>query len=73
MRHSTEPCPKGLYEGSGWERTDFSLTQRWYEEGEIGERLRRVGFEELQSFDGNELIVEDASLEGRMFFVARKP
>ncbi len=60
--------------GSGWERTDFSLTQRWYEESEIRERLRRAGFEELQSVDGNEPIVEGgASHEGRMFFVARKP
>ena len=58
--------------GSGWERTDFSLTQRWYEESEIRGRLRRVGFEALQSFDGNELIAEGASHEGRMFFVARK-
>ena len=60
--------------GSGWERTDFSLTQRWYEESEIRERLRRAGVEELQSVDGNEPIVEGgASHEGRMFFVARKP
>ncbi|MCY3700385.1 MAG: class I SAM-dependent methyltransferase [Gemmatimonadetes bacterium] len=59
--------------GSGWERIDFSLTQRWYEEDEIRERLRRVGFEELQSVDGNELVAEGTSHEGRMFFVARKP
>lgn len=58
---------------SGWERTDFSLTQRWYEEAEVRERLRKVGFDALQSFDGNEPIVEDALYEGRLFFVARKP
>ena len=27
--------------GSGWERTDFSLTQRWYEESDIMGLLRR--------------------------------
>ena len=64
--------------GSGWERTDVSLTQRWYEESKIGERLRKVGFEEPQSFAGDEFISEGASHEGRsffgrMFFVARKP
>ncbi len=58
--------------GSGWVRTDFPLIQRWYEEREIRERLRRAGFEELQSFDESEPIVEGALHEGRMFFVARK-
>ena len=59
--------------GPGWTRTDFPLTQRWYSEGEIRERLRTVGFEELQSLDGNEPILEGSLYEGRMFFVARKP
>ena len=59
--------------GSAWRRTDFPLTQRWYDEGEIRERLRTAGFEELQSLDGNEPIVEGGVHEGRMFFVARKP
>ena len=59
--------------GSGWERTDFSLTQRWYEESDIMELLREVGFGELLSFDGNDPIVVGRSNEGRMFFVARKP
>ena len=58
--------------GSGWTRTDFPLTQRWYDEGEIRERLRKAGFEELRSVDGNEPIVEGSLHEGRMFFVARK-
>ena len=58
--------------GSGWVRTDFPLIQRWYEEREIRERLRRAGFEELQSFDESESIVEGSLHEGRMFFVARK-
>lgn len=68
-------CDVTLFEPKGpdWERTDFSLTQRCYEESEVRERLRRVGFEELQSVDGNAFIVEGASHEGRMFFVARKP
>ncbi len=58
--------------GSGWVRTDFPLIQRWYEEREIRERLRRAGFEELQSFDESEPIMEGSLHEGRMFFVARK-
>ena len=58
--------------GSGWVRTDFPLIQRWYEAREIRERLRKAGFEEMQSFDGNEAIVEGSLHEGRTFFVARK-
>ena len=58
--------------GSDWVRTDFPLIQRWYEEREIRERLRKAGFEEPQSFDGNEPIVGGSLHEGRMFFVARK-
>ena len=58
--------------GPGWVRTDFPLIQRWYEEREIRERLRKAGFEELQSFDGNEPILEGSLHEGRVFFVARK-
>ena len=60
-------------ESSGWVRTDFSLIQRWYDEREVMDRLRRIGFNELQSFDGNEPIVEGELHQGRMFFVARKP
>ena len=59
-------------DGSRWVRTDIPLIQRWYEEVEIKERLRKAGFEELQSFDGNEPIVEGSVQEGRMFFVGRK-
>ena len=59
--------------GSDWVRTDFPLVQRWYGEREIRERLRRAGFEELQSFDGNEPFLEGSLHEGRMFFVARRP
>ena len=58
---------------AGWGRTDFTLTQRWYEEAEVMERLRNTGFEEVQSFDGSEPIVDDSLHEGRMFFVATKP
>ena len=60
-------------QGSGWTRTDFPLTQRWYDEGEIRERLRTAGFEELQSVDENEPILKGSLQAGRMFFVARKP
>ena len=59
--------------GSAWRRTDFPLTQRWYDESGIRERLRKSGFEDLQSLDGNEPILEGSLHEGRMFFVARKP
>ena len=58
--------------GSGWVRTDFPLIQRWYEEREIRDLLRKVGFGELQSLDENEPILEGSMHEGRMFFVARK-
>jgi putative addiction module CopG family antidote len=58
--------------GSDWVRTDFPLVQRWYGEREIRERLRRAGFEELQSFDENEPILEGSLHEGRMFFVAKE-
>ena len=58
--------------GSGWMRTDFPLIQRWYEEREIRDRLRKAGFDDLQSFDGNELVLEGSMHEGRMFFVAGK-
>ena len=58
--------------GVGWVRTDFPLIQRWYEEHEIRERLRKARFEELESFDGNEPLLEGSLHKGRMFFVARK-
>ena len=57
---------------SGWVRTDFPLIQRWYQEREIRDLLRKAGFGELQSFDENEPILEGSMHEGRMFFVARK-
>ena len=60
--------------GSRWIRTDFSHTQRCYEESEVRKRLRRAGFEELRSLDRNDPIVEGSSMSvGRMFFVATKP
>ncbi|MDE2753061.1 MAG: class I SAM-dependent methyltransferase [Gemmatimonadota bacterium] len=59
--------------GSAWQRTDFPLTQRWYGESEIRGRLRKAGFEELQSVGGKDPILESSLHEGRMFFVARKP
>lgn len=58
---------------AGWARTDFPLLQRWYEEPEIMDRLRNAGFEDVQSFDGNEPIVGESLHEGRMFFVAARP
>lgn len=67
-------CAVTLFEldGSRWVRTDFPLIQRWYEEVEIKERLRKAGFEELQSFYGNEPMFEGSVHEGRMFFVGKK-
>ena len=60
--------------GTGWKRTDVSLLQRWYRECDISERLRSAGFEQLQTFDGKDPILEGApDYSGRMFFVARKP
>ena len=59
--------------GSGWVRPDFPLTQRWYEEGEIRKRLRVAGFDEVESFDGNESIPGGTQHKGRVFFVVRKP
>ncbi len=60
--------------GTNWKRTDFSLLQRWYQESDIRERLRRAGFGRLLTFDGKDPIVEGApKYAGRMFFVARKP
>lgn len=58
--------------GPGWMRTDFALIQRWYDEREIRELLRKVGFADLQSLDESEPILEGSMHEGRMFFVARK-
>ena len=59
--------------GSAWRRSDFPLTQRWYGESEIRGRLRKAGFEQLQSVGGNDAVLEGSLHEGRMFFVARKP
>ena len=58
--------------GSGWVRTDFALIQRWYDEREIRDLLRKVGFADLQSLDESEPILKGSIHEGRMFFVARK-
>ena len=55
---------------SGWVRTDFPLIQRWYQEREIRNLLRKAGFGELQSLDESEPILEGSMHEGRMFFVA---
>ncbi len=59
-------------EGTGWKRTDVSLLQRWYPEGDIDERLQNAGFEEIRTFDEEDPILEGAQETGRMFFVARK-
>ena len=61
-------------EGTGWKRTDVTLLQRWYRESDIVERLRSAGFEEVQTFDGKDPILEGVpNYSGRMFFVVRKP
>ena len=59
--------------GTGWKRTDVPLFQRWYRESDITERLRRAGFERVQTKDEDDPILEGARESGRMFFVARKP
>ncbi len=60
-------------EGTGWNRTDVSLIQRWYSEMDITERLRSAGFERIRTYDEQDPIMEGApDCRGRMFFVARK-
>ena len=59
-------------EGTGWKRKDVSLLQRWYRESDITERLQRAGFEQIQTYDHNDSILEGARESGRMFFVGRK-
>ena len=60
-------------EGTGWKRTDVTLLQRWYPEGDIVERLRSAGFEGIRTFDGKDPILDGApDCRGRMFFVGRK-
>lgn len=59
-------------EGTGWQRTDVSLLQRWYRKADITERLRNAGFEGIQTYDDNDSILEGARESGRMFFLARK-
>ena len=62
------------FKGADWVRKDFSLLQRWYRKGDITGRLRKVGFGNLRTFDGNEPVAEGMPrYPGRMFFVARKP
>lgn len=57
---------------AGWVRTDCPLIQRWYEEREIRDLLKKVGFGELHSLDDSEPILEGSMHQGRVFFVARK-
>ncbi|MDE3001590.1 MAG: class I SAM-dependent methyltransferase [Gemmatimonadota bacterium] len=62
-----------LSEGTGWNRTDVSLIQRWYSETDITERLRSAGFERIRTYDEEDPIMDGApDCRGRMFFVARK-
>ena len=60
-------------EGTGWKRTEVTLLQRWYPEGDIVERRRSAGFEEIRTYDEDHPILDDApDCRGRMFFVGRK-
>jgi hypothetical protein len=54
----------------GWQRDDFTLTQRCYSESEVVPALEAAGFAEVQVYDGQ----RDLELPGvgRSFFVCRK-
>ena len=59
--------------GSGWERADLSLAQRWYAEDDVLDGLRVAGFTDIRSFSANEPIAEGCPpSQGRTFFVARR-
>ena len=59
--------------GSGWERADLNLAQRWYAEDDVLDGLRVAGFTDIRSFSANEPIAEGCPpSQGRTFFVARR-
>lgn len=59
--------------GTGWQRADVSLIQRWYAEEDVREGLRVVGFTDVRSYSADEPIVEGCPTSvGRVFFVARR-
>ena len=60
-----------LLEGA-WHRSDVSLTQRAYEEGEVREALERAGFREVAAMDA-ERDLQMPGGAGRAVFVAIKP
>jgi uncharacterized protein YndB with AHSA1/START domain len=55
----------------GWQRTDFTLTQRCYSEAEVTSALAAAGFAEVQMYDAQRDL-ELAGGVGRTFFVCRK-
>ena len=57
----------------GWERSDLTLSQRWYPEGDVLNGLRTAGFTDIRAFSADEPIAEGCpTSEGRTFFVARR-
>jgi len=60
-----------LIEGA-WHRSDVTLTQRAYEEGEVREALGRAGFREVAVLDA-ERDLQMPTGAGRSFFVAVRP
>jgi SAM-dependent methyltransferase len=54
-----------------WQRTDITLTQYAYSEGEIRDALGSAGFSAIQTTDAHEFNMTPEP-GGRMFFVARK-
>ena len=55
----------------GWQRTDFTLTQRCYSEAEVTSALAAAGFAEFQMYDAQRDL-ELAGGVGRAFFVCHK-
>jgi SAM-dependent methyltransferase len=55
----------------GWQRTDFTLTQRCYSEAEVTSALAAAGFAEVQMYDAQRDL-ELAGGVGRTFFVCHK-
>ena len=56
-----------------WTRTDLTVSERWYAEGEILDGLQAAGFADVRAFSADEPIAEGCpTSEGRTFFVARR-
>jgi SAM-dependent methyltransferase len=59
---------------TGWRRTDFSLTQKCYAEGEIRSALAGAGFSDVEGFayDRDNRLAALTPDSGRAFFLCRK-